>query len=92
MAVASFSAVTYFSAVTTKLNRARSPGREGGRRNPDRRQWMADDAQTPRIRTLSQHSGAEFEHGDTGRPRGEQIDGVHVRSASVCIHRACREC
>ena len=37
---------------------------------------MQDEAETPALRTVTQHSGADFERGQTGRPRGEQIAGV----------------
>ena len=36
------------------------------------------DGETPTTRTLSSHSGAAFEAGRTGLPRGEQLEGVAV--------------
>ena len=36
------------------------------------------DGETPTLRTLSSHSGAAYEAGSTGLPRGEQLEGAAV--------------
>ena len=36
------------------------------------------NSETPTMTTLSAHSGADFEAGHTGLPRGEQLEGRAV--------------
>ena len=49
------------------------------------------DAEAPVMETISQHSGAAFEAGRIGRPRGEYMEGVEpndIRDDTDRRHRA----
>ena len=47
----------------------------------DSEEDMEQEPEGAVMRTITQHSGADFEANSTGRPRGEQLQGVEVVDA-----------
>ena len=74
-----------------KLSRLASPPSVGGAKSAARLLSVGlsrilasgmSNSETPTMTTLSAHSGADFEAGRTGLPRGEQLEGRAVNDRS----------